>query len=91
MFFFENICSFLPGAPFSRSFQEALCVHQTDTDLPGASFLAIEVPIFQVDRFSYRTDTVFSGAYFIRQTDTNIPGALFFDYRTVNSFPGTPF
>ena len=24
---FENICSFLPGAPFSGFFQEALCAH----------------------------------------------------------------
>ena len=32
---FENICSFLPGAPFSGFFQEALCVHQTDANFPG--------------------------------------------------------
>ena len=33
----ETIFQDIPAAPFSilRSFQEALCVHQTDTNLPG--------------------------------------------------------
>ena len=49
---FENICSFLPGAPFSVFFQEALCVHRTDTIFPGALLCV------------YRTDTDFPGALF---------------------------
>ena len=35
MTIFENICSSLPGAPFSWFFREALCVHRTDTDFSG--------------------------------------------------------
>ena len=35
---FENICSFLPGAPFSGVFQKALCVYRTDTNFPEPLF-----------------------------------------------------
>ena len=35
---FKNICYFLPWAPFSRFFQEALCIHRADTNFPGRYF-----------------------------------------------------
>ena len=42
---FENICSFHPGAPFFGFFQEASCVHQTNTYFPGR-YVSLP-PIFQ--------------------------------------------
>ena len=73
--YFENICSFLPGAPFSGFFQEGLCVHRTEILY---TILAIEqVPIFQKQHFSYRTDTNFPGALFSYRTDADIPGTPF--------------
>ena len=32
---FKNVCSFSPRNTFSGFFQEALCVHRTDTNFPG--------------------------------------------------------
>ena len=72
---FENICSFLSGAPFSGFFQEALCVHRTDANFPGRFVCSLNrykfsrrtwssSPIFQEHRFSHWTDTDFPGTIF---------------------------
>ena len=59
---FENICSFLPGAPFSRLLQKALCVYQTDTNFPGAVFCSSNRFQFPRKPFSARrTDNNFLG------------------------------
>ena len=63
---FENICSFLPGAPFSGFFQEALFVHLTDANFPGRRGLFTEqIPFFQ------------EASLCVHRADTNFPGALF--------------
>ena len=62
------------GARFSRFFQEASCVHRTDTNFK-VYLLAKQIPIFQKHLFGYRTDTEFSRSILCaHQTDTNFPG-----------------
>ena len=63
---FENICSFLPGAPFSEFFQEASCVNRTDTNFPERYIYLIneQILIFKEGTFVHRTDTLFPGDVF---------------------------
>ena len=94
---FENICSFLPGAPFSvfsrrlyvfteqmPIFQEpSLCVHRTDTDFPGA-------PFYLPNRYQFSRSTsflateqipIFQEHFFSYRIDNNFPGIAFFGYQ----------
>ena len=77
--YFENICSFLPRAPFSGVFQEALCVHRTDANFP--------------ERFVYSPNRYqFSRSTFLATEQIQIfQEHFFFGYQTDTDFPGTPF
>ena len=62
--YFDNICSCLPGAPFSGFFQEALCVHRKDS-FQESSLFAERMQIFQEDMSVRQTDTIFPGSLFM--------------------------
>ena len=104
---FENICSFLPGAPFSGVFQEALCVHRTDANFPGRFVCSPNRYKFSRRMWSvHRTDTTFPGALFMcspnryrfsRTTFLATEQIPIFQepslcvHRTDTNFPGAPF
>ena len=76
---FENICSFLPGAPFSGVFKEALCVHQTDANFPGRS-------VCSPNRYK-----ISRRMWSVRRTDTFFQEPSLCIHRTDTDFTGTPF
>ena len=93
----RKTATFLPGAPFSGVFQEALCVHRTDANFPGrfvcspnrynfpggCGLFTEQIPFFQEPSLCvHRTDT------------EQIP--IFQEpslcvHRTDTNFPGAPF
>ena len=57
-------------------FQEGMSVHQTDTNFPGALFLATEkIQILQ--QSATEQILIFQEGMSVHQTDTNFPGPLF--------------
>ena len=97
---------FSSRSTFFGVFQEALCVHRTDTIFPERYVFSSNRSQFPGDVFSARrTDTIFSRKvclfieqipifqehFFVDRTDTNFPGALFFGYRTGTDFPRSLF
>ena len=99
---FENICSFLPGAPFSVFF---ICVHRTAANFPGRfvcspnrykfpgglGLFTEQIPFFQEPSLFTEQIPIFWQHLFSYRTDTDFPGAVLCVHRTDADFPGAPF